>query len=122
MNIAREKNMTPFDKRCELLNYMMISTYSYEPYDIIRDRENLYIYSAVATDMGLVEPGPIMVAHINRVFESWLYMVGKNKDTGFNTVWEIDPDIPKFEINEFTRQDLYDNIEGDPEIKIRWPL
>jgi hypothetical protein len=122
LNIAREKNMTPFDKRCELLNYMMIGTYSHEPYEFFRNEEDLYIYSAVATHLELVTPGPVMIAHINRVFESWLYMVGIDEDTGFSTIWEIDPGIPKFEIDEFTRQDLYDNVEGDPYIKIRWPL
>lgn len=112
--------MTPFDKRCELLNYMMIGTYDYEPYKFFREEEDLYIYSAVAVHLDLVTPGPVMVAHINRVFQSWLYMVDKNVDTGFNTIWEIDPDIPKFEIDEFLEQDLRDNIEGDPYIKIRW--
>ena len=112
--------MTPFEKRCELLNYMMIGTYAYEPYNFFREEEDLYIYSAVATFLDLVKPGPVMIGHINRVFESWLYMTSKNVDTGFDNMWEIDPDIPQFDIDEFTGQDLKDNVEGDPYIKIRW--
>ena len=119
MSITREKSMTPFDKRCELLNYMMIATYDYEPYRFFREEEDLFIYSAVAIYLNLVTPGPVVVAHINRVFESWLYMVEKG-DSGFSNIWEIDPDIPRFEINEFLEQDLKDNVEGDPDIKIRW--
>jgi len=112
--------MTPFDTRCELLNYMMIGTYSHQPYATFLDEEGLYVYSAVATHLGLVTPGPIMIAQINRVFESWLYMVGIDEDTGFSSIWEIDPDIPVFKIDEFINQDLYDNVEGDPYIRIRW--
>jgi hypothetical protein len=99
---------------------MMIGTYDYEPYGFFRDDEDLFIYSAVAVHLDLVTPGPVMVAHINRAFESWLYMVGHDEDNGFNTIWEIDPTIPEFDIDEFLDQDLRDNIEGDPDIKIRW--
>ena len=112
--------MTPFNKRCELLNYMMIGTYDYEPYRPFRDSEDLYIYTAVAIHLDLVTPGPVIEAHINRTFESWLYMVGKDADTGFNSIWEIDPEIPKFDIDEFLNENLKDNIEGDPYIKIAW--
>jgi len=119
LNINREKNMTSFEKRCELLNYMMIGSFDYEPYNYLREQESLYLYSAAASHLKLVTPGPVMIAQINRVFEWWLFMVGK-EDTGFNSIWEIDPDIPKFDIDEFTSQDLYDSIEGDPDIKIRW--
>ena len=99
---------------------MMIGTYDYEPYRLFREEEDLYIYSAVATHLDLVTPGPVMVAHINRVFSAWLYIVGKDIDTGFDNIWEIDPYIPKFEMDEFLNEDLKDKIEGDPEIKIRW--
>jgi len=117
--MAREKNMTPLEKRCELLNYVVIGTFDYPPYNYFREQENLYLYCAAATFLKLVTPGPVMIAHINRVFEWWLFMVDK-EDSGFNSIWEVDPDIPQFNIDEFTSQALYDNIEGDPDIKIRW--
>lgn len=111
--------MTSFEKRCQLLNHMMIGTYRYEPYDFFRDDNDLYIYSAVATHLGLVTPGPVMIAHINRTFDSWLFIVGKDKDTGFQTIWEIDSDIPFFETDEFFDEDMRDSIESDEFIDVK---
>lgn len=111
---------TSFEKRCELLNYLMIATYDFEPYRSFREEEDLYIYSAAATHLELVTPGPVGKAHINRVFESWVYILGHQKDTGFDTIWDVDPNLPKFEVDEFLDEELKNNISGDPEIKIVW--
>lgn len=109
--------MTPFKKRCELLNQMFITTYDYEPYQEFRNEEDLYIYCAVATSLDLIEPGEVMVAHINRVFDSLLYMNGITKDTGFNNVHEIDFDLARIDF-EYLQQDLKDAIEQDEYIKL----
>lgn len=108
--------MTPFKKRCELLNQMFLSTYDYEPYEEFRNEEDLYIYCAVAVSLDLIEPGKVMVAHINRVFESFLYMNGK-KDTGFNIVHEIDYDLARIDF-EYLQEDLKDSIEQDEYINL----
>jgi hypothetical protein len=108
--------MTPFEKRCELINKMFIATFDYAPYTELRYEEDLFIYGAVATHMDLVVPHPLMVAHINRVFESWLYMVGK-EDTGFDSIYDIDPDLAKIDF-EFFEEDLRNKLEEDEYIKI----
>jgi hypothetical protein len=95
---------------------MFIATFDYEPYARFRYEEDLYVYSAVATHLDLVTPGEVMIAHINRVFESWLYMVGK-EDTGFEDIYEIDPDIARIDFH-FLEEDLKDSIEQDEYIKL----
>ncbi len=98
---------------------MMIGTYGLEYYRPFREEEDLYIYCAVATHLDLVKPGPVMIAHINRVFEAWLWVLNKDEDTGFNSIWEIDPEIPKFEMDEFFNEDLRDAIESDEDINLK---
>jgi hypothetical protein len=107
--------MTPFKKRCELLNQMLLVAYDYEPYQEFINEEDLYIYCAVATSLDLIEPGEVMVAHINRVFESFVYM-NKKKDTGFKTIHEIDEDLARIDF-EYVQEDLKDSIEQDEYIK-----
>jgi hypothetical protein len=96
---------------------MFIVTYDYEPYQEFRSEEDLYIYCAVATSLDLIEPGEVMIAHINRVFESFLYMNGINKDTGFNNVHEIDFDLARMDF-EYLQEDLKEAISEDEYIKL----
>ena len=95
---------------------MFVATFDYVPYTQLRYEEDLFIYGAVATHMGLSTPHPLMVSHINRVFESWLYMVGK-EDTGFDSIYDIDPDLARIDF-EFFEEDLKNKLEEDEYIKI----
>jgi hypothetical protein len=101
--------MTPFEKRCELLNYMFITTYGLEEYEDFRYEEDLFLYSATAIFLGMVTPGELMISHINRVFEDWLSMSGKDEDTGFNTIYEIDPGLAVIDF-EYMEEDLKDSL------------
>lgn len=91
--------MTPFEKRCELLSYLVTLGLDDERYATFIRQYDLYIYGAVLYNSQLAVPNPKLETMIDYTFDKWLEMVGVD-DTGYDNIYDIDIDLPLATLGE----------------------
>jgi len=84
--------MTSFEKRCELLSYLVTLGIDDERYNVFMRQYDLYIYGAVLHSSQLAVTTPKLETMIDYTFDKWLEMVGVD-DTGYENIYDIDPDL-----------------------------